>query len=89
MGIAVNNTGFVYVVDNYNYRVQVFTPTGEYINQFGFDGSGDGLFDCPRSIAINSTGYVYVVDEDNYRIQIFTSTGDYVGHGVFEYSVSP
>ncbi len=33
--VASDRSGCVYVVDCYNHRVQVFTPDGGYLRQFG------------------------------------------------------
>ncbi len=77
-GIAVNTSGGIYVMDTLNNRVQVFTPSGQYLNQWGSAGSGDGDFVAPNGIAINSSGNVYVIDTYNHRLQIFTVTGQFI-----------
>jgi nitrous oxidase accessory protein NosD len=79
-GIAINGSGYVYVADGGNNRIQVFTATGSFIRQWGSSGSGVGQFNNIRFIAINESGYVYVVDAYNHRIQVFTATGEYVRH---------
>ncbi len=77
-GIAVNGTGYVYVTDTDNHRVQVFTATGQFVATWGSDGSGPGQFQFPRGIAINGAGNVYVTDSVNHRVQVYTSTGQFV-----------
>ncbi|MBI5573821.1 MAG: 6-bladed beta-propeller [Elusimicrobia bacterium] len=59
--IAVDSTGAVYVVDNWNRRIQKFSSTGAYITQWGSNGSGNGQFLYPTGIAVDSTGAVYVI----------------------------
>ncbi len=77
-GIAINSSGYVYVVDSYNNRIQVFDTTGVFQFQWGSTGTGDGEFSYPTGIAINSTGFVYIADSGNDRIQLFDSQGAYV-----------
>ncbi len=92
-GVAVDASGYVYVADLYNNRVEKFTPAGAYVTQWGSSGSGNGQFSYPVSIAIDAGGYVYVTDWNNSRVEKFTSTGTYVtqwgsygtGAGQFEY----
>lgn len=69
--VAVDSSGKVYVLDNFNRRVQVFKGSGEFITKWGYLGSGDGQFDNPLGIAIDSSGSVYVADTKNDRIQKF------------------
>jgi DNA-binding beta-propeller fold protein YncE len=84
MGIAVDSTGYVYVADINNNRVQKFTSNGTFVAKWGknggdgLSGSGDGEFYHPWGIAVDNKGNVYVVDTGNYRIQKFTSNGTFV-----------
>jgi len=76
--IATHPNGDIYVVDTYNYRVQIFDSAGAYISAFGSKGSGDGAFNVPHGIAIHPDGNIYVVDTRNNRVQIFDSAGAYI-----------
>jgi DNA-binding beta-propeller fold protein YncE len=76
--VAVNNTGHVYVVDEEEKNVKVFDQNGNYMFQWGSNGSGDGEFDRPQHIAINSSGYVYVTERTGTRIQVFDPSGNYM-----------
>jgi DNA-binding beta-propeller fold protein YncE len=71
--VAVDARGNVYVVDYLNNRIQVFTGTGVYLNQWGTTGSGPGQFLNPVGIAVDRNGNVYVADTNNSRIQVFGS----------------
>jgi DNA-binding beta-propeller fold protein YncE len=86
-GIAVGPDGSVYVVDSLNFRVQKFSPDGEFLLQFGGRspkaGEGDGLFAenygmGPCGIAVDRNGVVYVTDTWGGRIQKFDSEGRYI-----------
>ena len=60
--IAVGPDGDVYVSDSGNTRVQVFTPQGGFVRQFGRFGSGKGQFLFSGDIAVDNAGDVYVAD---------------------------
>jgi PGF-CTERM protein len=77
-GIAVNASGYVYVVDDWNNRIKVFTPSGGYVTQWGQQGTLPGQFEYPYGIAVNASGYVYVTDINNERIQEFDPSGNNV-----------
>ena len=77
-GIAVSASGYIYVVDTGNNRIQEFTSSGAYVTQWGSSGSGNGQFNTPIGIAVNSNGNIYVADACNYRIQEFSPSGAYV-----------
>ena len=77
-GVAVGNTGQVYVADTFNHRVQQFTATGNFVRTWGTRGSGDPQFQFPLGVAVGSSGQVYVADTQNHRIQEFMATGGFV-----------
>ncbi len=70
--IAFVSTGELCVVDQLNARVQVFSPTGEYLTQFGGRGTMFGSFVRPKDIAFDSEGLVYVTDAAFSNVQIFS-----------------
>jgi len=61
----------VYVADFFNHRIQVFTPDGEFLVEWGRQGKGVGEFDYVNDVAVNKQGMIYVVDAGNHRIQKF------------------
>lgn len=87
--MAVDRYGNVYVVDNGNYRVQMFSSSGNFILKWGTNGSGSGQFLFPCGIAIdNENGFVYVSDNsrniggsgtnNTARIQKFDLSGNFI-----------
>jgi sugar lactone lactonase YvrE len=77
-GVAVASSGYVYVVDISNNRVQKFTSDGVFVKQWGTVGDGAGQFRSPVGVAVDSSGYVYVTDPFYCRVQKFTSDGVFV-----------
>jgi PKD repeat protein/sugar lactone lactonase YvrE len=75
VGIASNATGYLYVTDRDNDRVQVFAPDGTFAFKWGSHGSGIDQFNCPIGIAIDGAGNVYVADSLNHRVQKFNAAG--------------
>ncbi|MFL7809174.1 MAG: NHL repeat-containing protein, partial [Anaerolineae bacterium] len=74
-GVAIGPEGMIYVTDTGNKRIQVFTPEGELVTQWGGQGATEGKFDEPVGIAIASDGRIYVADTWNQRIQAFSTSG--------------
>jgi sugar lactone lactonase YvrE len=78
IGIAVDSSNNVYVVDQNNGCVEKFSSYGNYLTKIGSPGTGAGQFTSPNAIAIDSDNNVYVVDSGNYRIEKFSSAGAYL-----------
>jgi hypothetical protein len=84
--------GNVYVVDQFNNRIQKFDLNGQFLTKWGSFGNGNGQFSLPYGIAVNQGG-VYVSDQNNSRIQKFDSSGTFItswgsfgsGPGQFSY----
>jgi C1A family cysteine protease/DNA-binding beta-propeller fold protein YncE len=77
-GIAVDGFGNYVVSDTFNNRVQVFSPSGEFITTFGSQGSANGQFSQPFGIAIDNARNYVVSDTFNNRVQVFSSYGNYL-----------
>ena len=76
--IAVGPTGLVYISDSGNARVQVFTPRGRFVRQFGSFGSGKGQFLDPLDLAVDEAGAVYVVDNRRLTLTKFSPSNEVV-----------
>ena len=81
-GIAVcPASGFIYISDMKNNRVQIFRPdqpVPRYQGQFGSPGRGLGYFNLPAGICINRKGQVVVCDDHNCRLQAFDREGRFI-----------
>jgi len=69
-GIALDETGRIWVTDAYLDAVSIFREDGTYLATVGHRGELPGEFSLPAGIAINSHGDVAVADSLNRRIQI-------------------
>jgi len=73
--ITVGRNGMVYVSDSGNARVQVFSPQGRFIRQFGSLGSGKGQFLSPGDLVVDGSGNLYVADDQSQTLAKFSPTG--------------
>ncbi len=69
--IVIDRQNRLLVTDTGNKRVQVFDSEGNFLAQFGKEGSGSGEFNEPVGLAIDAAGNIYVADTWNKRIQVF------------------
>ena len=67
--------GRVYVADNGNHRVQVFSGTGVFLGQWGGLGTGPGQFAAVTGFAVDEQGAIYVVDSGLGCVQKFEQCG--------------
>jgi DNA-binding beta-propeller fold protein YncE len=70
-GLAVDQQGSLFVVDNGNNRIQKFDNNGGFIILWGSFGSANANFHNPTGIAVDGRGDVYVTDTNNHRVQKF------------------
>ena len=57
--------------------IKVFSDQGDFLYQFGREGTGDGEFDCPAGLAVDKSDRLVVCDSDNNRIQLFQLDGTF------------
>ena len=82
-GVALDSSNNVYVADAEIHGVEKFDSSGNYLTQWGGEGSGDGQFSSPGylgpvGLAVDSSNNVYVADLSNDRIEEFDSNGNYL-----------
>jgi DNA-binding beta-propeller fold protein YncE len=76
--LTIGQDGNLYVMDTGNKRVQIFTPDGVFVNNFGGGGVVEGRFDEPTGIGQDAAGNWYIADTWNRRIQKFDKSYKYV-----------
>jgi DNA-binding beta-propeller fold protein YncE len=68
----------LYITDEANHRVAIYSAEGAYLSQWGAMGSGEGEFNGPAGIAIDAEDHVYVVDQHNHRVQKYSRDGQFL-----------
>ena len=66
-----DDRGRLYVADQFNHRIQVFTADGQFLGSWGKAGDAAGQFDRPSDVAFDDFGRVYIADFGNARVQVF------------------
>ena len=78
LGITVHNsTGYVYVADTYNHRIQKFTTEGSFEDMWPVGSQ----YSLPVGVTTDNDGNVYVLIQnfDDKAVQKFTQNGDLRG----------
>jgi DNA-binding beta-propeller fold protein YncE len=74
--VTVDDKGFVYVTDAFNFKIKKFSADGTFVHAFGGVGDEHGKFARPKGVAVDQQGNVYVVDAASEQVQIFNKDGD-------------
>ena len=79
-GVAVDDSGDVYVADYGYHCISVFNQQGTNVRNIGTPGSpgsGDGQFYSPTSIALQGD-VLYITEESNHRVQKISTSGKFI-----------
>ncbi len=84
--VAVDLSGNYVIADTYNNRIQVVSPSGQFITFIGsldsngnpISGSGNCQFNVPNGVAVDLSGNYVVLDTFNYRIQVISPLGVFI-----------
>ncbi len=77
--VVIDKAGNFYVSEyGENDRIQVFSPEGKWLRQWGGHGYEPGEFLRPRAMAMDEHELLYVADSCNHRIQVFDTEGTLV-----------
>jgi streptogramin lyase len=85
--VALDSRGNIYVVQGHGGdmpRVLKFSPSGEFITQWGSRGYGPGQFVAAHAIEIDADDVLYVADRENMRIQRFDTEGNLLREWKFD-----
>jgi len=72
-GLALDDSGRLYVTDAVAGRIEIFSSEGESVGQLG-----EGVLYRPANIALDRAGQIYVTDSLNFRIVVFAADGTVV-----------
>ena len=76
-GMCRDRDGNIIVLEPHYQRVNVFSPEGKLLAQWGKRGTNAGEFMLPRAVAVNSRGEVFVSEYGVLeRVQRFTARGE-------------
>jgi hypothetical protein len=91
-GIAVDDTGDVYVAEANEQRVKVIEPSGAVANVAGTGTAGDGgdggvassaQLHEPMGVAVDHSGDVFIADTANCKVRVVPgANGSVLGHAV-------
>jgi DNA-binding beta-propeller fold protein YncE len=74
-----DSKGCYYVAESGEWdRIQKFTSTGEFLRQWGGNGTQPGQLALPQSMAVDQHDQIWVADAANHRIQVFDGEGNVV-----------
>ncbi len=77
--VALDSAGNIYVAQGHGGqlpRVLKFSPSGEFLAQWGSRGYGPGQFVAAHAIEIDANDVLHVADRENMRIQRFDTQGN-------------
>jgi DNA-binding beta-propeller fold protein YncE len=70
-GLAIDSTSNLYVSDEVEGKVRVYSQEGKLVGAFGRPGRKTGEFSRPLGIWADGRDRIYVADSNNRRIQVF------------------
>lgn len=74
-GVAISNSGLIYLADTGNERIQIFTRNGKYVEEWECP-TPDNESQCSLlGVAVDENGSVYAVDGTNHRVLKFDADG--------------
>ena len=73
--MSYDETGKVFIADNENHHIQVFTAEGRFLKSFGKYGQGRGELNKPYCITTDSNGLVYIGEQE---ISVFNIEGHFI-----------
>ncbi len=72
-GLAVDNRGRVYVIDNYQATVNVFSEDGDFITKFGEFGDEPGQLNAPMDIAVDDQNRIWITSMNTGSVDVFSA----------------
>jgi len=78
-GVAMDQAGNIYVCDQYNHRVEKFSPTYVPLLSMGTEGVGPGQLMYPTNCAVSKDNTkLYVTELTNGRVSVFDLDGNFI-----------
>ena len=70
-GLAVDSAGNLYISDEVEDLVRVYTRDADPLASFGKSGGKIGEFGRPLGLWVDARGRLYIADSKNHRVQVF------------------
>ncbi len=77
-GVALDDSGNVYIPDTQKHKVQLYSPEGRYIRTIGREGSGPGEYQYPIAVVPLTSGEVVVADAAGRKLLFFDRAGSHL-----------
>ena len=78
-GMVISQEGHLIVAEALKHCITIInTTSGEVINRFGQEGSGEVEFSSPEGVSLMQNSQVIVADSLNHRLQVLTVEGTFV-----------
>jgi DNA-binding beta-propeller fold protein YncE len=75
--VARHPDGRIYTCESGDQdRVQILSPHGAYLGQFGVKGHEPGEFYRPEALVFDAQARLFVCDSCNHRVQVFSDAGE-------------
>jgi hypothetical protein len=78
-GVAITQTGNVFVLDYKAMELRVFSASGAFLRTAARKGNGPGEMDFPNGVVVGDDDVVRLSDPGNGRFSTYTAVGEYVG----------
>ena len=79
VGLALDPTGNLFISDEAEHKITVYSAKGEKLEEWGSEGSEPGELHRPSAMAFDASGDLFVVDTGNDRVQKFSRSGEPLG----------
>ena len=76
--VALGPDNLIYVGDQFSHLIEVFTPQGKFVREFGGAGTKPGQLGAVGGLAVADDGTVYVAGSGN-RVDRFGPDGGFLG----------
>ena len=82
--IALDNSENIYVADNKEFHIKVFSPEGDYLRTISRQGQGPGEIGRLSEIFVSESQVLVVVDPRRRQVHTFSTSGDHLDSRDFE-----